>query len=1159
MDSDTLALMRIRLFRLRAKAPIVLIPFILYSALSQHSLHSAPLTNCDEPSLREAVNQGGLITITCDATITFSNPITISNAVTIDATGHAVTFSGANTVRLFSVTEGASLELVGLTLANGSSTQGGAISNDKGRVIAANCTFQNNRATGTTNTPAEGGAIYSNADLQITNCTFNSNTAAVTNTPTNGLPGIAARGGAIHSLGPLTVTQTLFTANSAASGNGANGALESDYAQSGGGAGGEAAAGAIYCAGQTTIDICTFSNNLVRSGAGGTNSVSNSGTSGNSGAGGSAFGAAALIDAQNKTALFSRCTFINNRAVAGNGAPGITFVFGPVRPGEGGKAAGAVYLKSGTLAVIGNSWIENIASAGHGASGSIGSAGGFSAGGGLYLEGGAVYATNNTFAANQTIGGNGGAGGSMGGEGGSAAGGAIFNQFASATISHATIIGNQCVQGLGGPLQRGSDTVYESARGKAEGAGIRNQSGQLRLANSILATNYLAVGSYISENWSGVVIDLDFNISSDFTAPFIMAGVDPKLLPLQSNGGPTKTFALQSDSPAIDFSNPAHSLPTDQRGISRACGRVPDAGAFEFEQPFVPSLNSNDLRTRIAGGGVINLETPGTFALAQTLDIVKDTTLNANSITFDGRSGVRVFHVYPGVNFTLIGATIANGRAIDGGGLFNNQGNVTIQNCTFRKNTAVGTPGINGANTWLRSEPGGSGGAGTAARGGAILNTGALAVSNSLFHLNTSSGGHGGIGGLGGEARGVYTLGFRCVPFNTSGRGGAGGAGGPGLGGAIWNNSAAALLNVSFIENQVLGGVGGTGGPAGVASCGQSGHGGNGGAAGEALGGAIYSSGTIQFSNGASVDNRAFGGAGGAAGEGHSLFSSEYPTAANGGKAFGGAVANAGSCFLTNLTFASNMAFGGFGGLGGAQTCGYSGSGGDSSGGAIDDSASTQFVHCTFSGNSALPGETPPGVCPRPGTNGIANASTINVRSAPGPKFVASILSNTSQNPLIAGPFTDGGYNLASDGTINFTAATSRTNVNPLLQPLDTSAKIPFFLPHLNSPARDAVPVTVATDQRGVLRPVGPAADIGAIEIAMTEIPPLITLLPTEALTLNYQSHPTSEYVLFESLDLQTWTAIQTNRAPANGSLKFELADLTRATKRFFYSRELHP
>jgi hypothetical protein len=72
-----------------------------------------------------------------------------------------------------------------------------------------------------------------------------------------------------------------------------------------------------------------------------------------------------------------------------------------------------------------------------------------------------------------------------------------------------------------------------------------------------------------------------------------MNNTDPLLGPLQNNGGPTQTMALQEGSPAIDAGNPAgctyghgHLLKTDQRGLPRpdkedtgGC----DIGAYESQ------------------------------------------------------------------------------------------------------------------------------------------------------------------------------------------------------------------------------------------------------------------------------------------------------------------------------------------------------------------------------------------------------------------------------------------------------------------------------------------------------------------------------------------------------------------------------------------------
>jgi hypothetical protein len=62
-----------------------------------------------------------------------------------------------------------------------------------------------------------------------------------------------------------------------------------------------------------------------------------------------------------------------------------------------------------------------------------------------------------------------------------------------------------------------------------------------------------------------------------------IVNLDPLLLPLSDNGGPTPTHALGAGSPAIDAGNNAGTLANDQRGSSfpRTLGTVTDLGAFE--------------------------------------------------------------------------------------------------------------------------------------------------------------------------------------------------------------------------------------------------------------------------------------------------------------------------------------------------------------------------------------------------------------------------------------------------------------------------------------------------------------------------------------------------------------------------------------------------
>jgi hypothetical protein len=76
-----------------------------------------------------------------------------------------------------------------------------------------------------------------------------------------------------------------------------------------------------------------------------------------------------------------------------------------------------------------------------------------------------------------------------------------------------------------------------------------------------------------------------------------LINTDPKLGPLQDNGGPTSTHALLPTSPAIDAGDDSvlgdpYNLTTDQRGPGfprKACAHV-DIGAYEFMSGVPPTV-----------------------------------------------------------------------------------------------------------------------------------------------------------------------------------------------------------------------------------------------------------------------------------------------------------------------------------------------------------------------------------------------------------------------------------------------------------------------------------------------------------------------------------------------------------------------------------------
>ena len=176
--------------------------------------------------------------------------------------------------------------------------------------------------------------------------------------------------------------------------------------------------------------------------------------------------------------------------------------------------------------------------------------------------------------------------------GGRAHTGGGVNNSGTLTITNSTVSGNvapglcffnpflhhwECVGGLGGGIYSGGTLTINNStvsRNSSDfyGSGIF-AADTVKIQNSIVAHSP-------GGNCSGTMNSNGYNLSSDGTCNFHNSGdrngIDPKLGPLQYNGGPTQTMALPSGSPAIDAGNPSgctdgqgHLLKTDQRGMPR--------------------------------------------------------------------------------------------------------------------------------------------------------------------------------------------------------------------------------------------------------------------------------------------------------------------------------------------------------------------------------------------------------------------------------------------------------------------------------------------------------------------------------------------------------------------------------------------------------------
>src|SRR5438094_2739964 len=106
--------------------PLLCIAMLGLSLTVARSIYAGgTVTDCNEASLDAALSGGGTVTFACDGTITITTTKTVSLETILDASGHSVTISGNNAVRLFIVNPAVNFSVYNLTLANGRGTNGG--------------------------------------------------------------------------------------------------------------------------------------------------------------------------------------------------------------------------------------------------------------------------------------------------------------------------------------------------------------------------------------------------------------------------------------------------------------------------------------------------------------------------------------------------------------------------------------------------------------------------------------------------------------------------------------------------------------------------------------------------------------------------------------------------------------------------------------------------------------------------------------------------------------------------------------------------------------------------------------------------------------------------------------------------------------------------
>ncbi|NJM62059.1 MAG: hypothetical protein HC849_20600 [Oscillatoriales cyanobacterium RU_3_3] len=374
-----------------------------------------------------------------------------------------------------------------------------------------------------------------------------------------------------------------------------------------------------------------------------------------------------------------------------------------------------------------------------------------------------------------------------------------INNFGTLNLNNSTISGN--LAGFGGGIFNDSSSTFTITNSTIANNTARNSGGGIfsqglisetpvvtpQIGNSIIAGNISAV----TPDVDGRVTSNGFNLigNGNGSSSFIngvngdIVGtpenpIDPRLSPLQINGGSTLTHLPLFGSLAIDNSNP-NATEIDQRGVDRPQGLGVDIGAVEAEFTFVDALTVDTLTDEIDGiltpgnvslreavfftnsDGIIDFApslTGGTIRLTLgELEIEKNLTirgLGANNLTISGNNASRIFNVDDGnsnnaIAFSIAGLTLTEGATTDNGGAISNSENLTVFDSTITLNSANSGGGIfNTENTQIFNSTIDSNSADS--QGGGILNQGNLQIDRTTILGNLALVDGGGINNDGG-------------------------------------------------------------------------------------------------------------------------------------------------------------------------------------------------------------------------------------------------------------------------------------------------------------------------------------------------------------------------------------------------------------------------
>ncbi|HXF84024.1 MAG TPA: sortase [Anaerolineales bacterium] len=207
-----------------------------------------------------------------------------------------------------------------------------------------------------------------------------------------------------------------------------------------------------------------------------------------------------------------------------------------------------------------------------------------------------------------------------------------------------------------------------------------------------------------------------------------------------------------------------------------------------------PSYTTGDCGSASPGNDTITFSASITTI---TLSSPLPSIVNAGALTIDGGGditisgdgSVRVMYVNSGATLTLQNLTIANGSAVNGGGVYNDGGTLTITGSTFSGNSAGGFGGgvYNDGGTLTITNSTFSNNI-VSYDGGGVYNAGTLNVTNSTFSDNSVV--------YDGDGGGVYNVGTLTITNSTFSGNSA-----TFLGGGVLNAGTLNVTNSTFSGN----------------------------------------------------------------------------------------------------------------------------------------------------------------------------------------------------------------------------------------------------------------------------------------------------------------------------------------------------------------------